>query len=734
VTLQGDDIAITFHTQGLYQGAIAAIATGVGKVNIPKENFAPETGLLRQDRKLATLRENSVNYHKNPQDLQVKSLRWASGPLFAKLVLKVAPNAAPGDVAEYVFQIPKLGAEFTETELSYPEEPNSSDTVGAKGNAMLTGLLHLGDNPADQRFVPVPAGVRRPFRTLFNSYNSALVNAKAGLSLAAVPYTHNGLPFTGIEPDGRVFFCGPGQRTNGGSNSGTLRVFWAQMRYVFSKATAPDDLWQLYTRCFQPLTAVVDEPWATPEHLAKFTSGAAEGFWKIQYWGKPFEATLAMNYMSGYTNEIEKMLARVPGEDDFALPRLMPTREDIDGAWRKAQGAHPVDPWGLTYSTSALVPFSAFLRPTTWLDRKCASLADVSRLANGRVTAEGWPHVRSFANAFNMHVGTYLMGLWGGRKTGNRDLARWCLDATQSQNVLGTYGHGQRPYTMNLGNSDASDSLYQFISDFWLRAIELICQEDLALHPSIYGKYFDAVDVNADIYQATITETGERKPSWWRATFFRTQTHDHRWEGWAVAPYVGMFAKASDGGKVGLTEACYYMQRDVGTVPSYNSVLYFFFPGAMLKGLAAYHPVPRPPLPGDVKVAPAGGKNVVTWSPVAGDVAGYRIYRARGDDTPWTWINSPYSKMAAFVPWTNAQRPQKPKPVKKGETPVEPPAPEPYEWKIPAIPDTLVKGTTFTDPDGQPGDLYTVTAEDKAGRESRWFPNEPLPQPASTRP
>src|SRR5439155_27076677 len=141
--LAGVDIQVTFHTGGKLAGAIVHIATSAGKVAIPEENSAPEVKLIRQDSKLKRLRESPINYYTHPEDIVVKDLRWDSGPLLAKLVLKIVPRAAPSDMAEYVFMIPKHGSEFMQTELFYPEEPGTSDTVGAKGNAVLTGKLIL---------------------------------------------------------------------------------------------------------------------------------------------------------------------------------------------------------------------------------------------------------------------------------------------------------------------------------------------------------------------------------------------------------------------------------------------------------------------------------------------------------------------------------------------------------------------------------------------------------------
>ena len=739
VTLAGEEIRVTFHAAGKLAGAIANIETKVGKVAIPEQNFAPEVKLVRQDAKLQVKRESPINYYTAPEAVHVKELRWASGPHYAKLRLKIAPVAAAEDIAEYIFVIPKHGSQIVQTQVFYPEEQGTSDTVGAKSNAMLTGKLVLGDDGADQQIVAVPAGLRKRLRTMFKNESKALVNTKSGVSLALIPYVQGGASYAGQEPDGRVFFCGsPDFQTRGGSNSGSLRAFWGEGRFIFSNATTLDELWAQSCRSFQPLTAVVDEPWATLEDFSRFNSQAAEFFPKIQNWGRGFDSNLAIQYLLKQNDKSQAMLAKLSAGPAPALINYIPTVEAIAEAAKKSQGAGAIDPWGLTYSRSMLAALSAFAYPNDHLDQQIALTAEASRLVNGRVNEYGWPHVKSFANALNMHVGTYLMGIWGGRKTGNQDLVRWCLDATQNQAILGVFGHGQRPYSLNPGGADGTDSLYQMTSDFWLRAIELICNEDLSLHPSIYSHYLDAVDVNADLYQGSLTVRPEKTGSWRRATFHRTQSHDHRWEAWACGPYLGVLADAADGGQVGLTEACYFMHRFVGKEIGYNELGYFLFSEVLLcKALPHYRPAARPPLPGNVQVKPAGGKNVVTWAPVQGSIAGYRIYRAEKPGGPWTWVNSPYTGVPQFVPPTDAQRPKpppKPKQPKKGEAPPPPPpAPPPavpYDLKVPKIPDTLIKGTSYADAGGTPESQYFVTAQDKDGRESRWFPDEPLPNPA----
>ena len=79
----------------------------------------------------------------------------------------------------------------------------------------------------------------------------------------------------------------------------------------------------------------------------------------------------------------------------------------------------------------------------------------------------------------------------------------------------------------------------------------------------------------------------------------------------------------------------------------------------------------------------------VAWSPVESAV-GYRIYRSERIGKPLTFLNSPYT------------------PEKRGE---------------------LAKDTNYVDEAGSQDYFYFVTAVDKDGHESSWFPDEPIPRP-----
>jgi hypothetical protein len=136
---------------------------------------------------------------------------------------------------------------------------------------------------------------------------------------------------------------------------------------------------------------------------------------------------------------------------------------------------------------------------------------------------------------------------------------------------------------------------------------------------------------------------------------------------------------------------------------------------------------------------------VVTWDAVP-NANGYRIYRAEQPGGPWIWLNSPYTNQPAFVLPTDAEKKAwqaeadadnatkarqlalaDAKKLKK-EQRVEAWTKMPEaSAKAAPIPDTLVKATRFEDPQATDKSIYMITAQDAAGRESRWFPNEPIP-------
>lgn len=705
VTLAGEELSLGFRITGPRAGTVASLGSPRGALTLPDKLLAPSLTLVRYDAKCAVVRSTPLSYAA-PEEVEVRDLRWAAGPLFAKLVLRIGPKGVP-DSVEYTYQIPRRGAEFTITERVFPEEADSDQVVGAKDNVLLGGRLTLG--AATPALAKIPAGLRRLVRNVHNYSLPALVDQAAGLSLLAVPYVLSGDQTLALDGQ-NVQIRGPVFSRNGDANSGNLRSFWAQVRCVLTNATSEEPLWEAMRPTLQTLTAVVDEPGITAADFSDAMAEVAKGYSDIKYWGKGWQQSAAMDYLTRKTAAFEKGLAGVaapakpPKNDEATLEYWLP-------AWAKpAEGetASPprpsgkvdtgrLDPYQISYGMSSIPSFARWFTTSERLDRICLAAGEASYRVNGVVDERGSPLITCFATALNMQIGTLHLALHGGLKLDRPDLVRFVRDTVHAQGVTAISGRGQRPYHSRLRDEPGgrTDALYEAIADLYLRSAELACDEDFWLHPAIYGRYADCIDVTADLQHRSLVDDGKRAQSWWRGNFFRTQSHDHRWEAWDSLPYIGMLGHAGETAPAGLTEAAYFLRRRIGRAVNWAELMPMYHTEINLtRGLVGWKPKPSPPLPGEVKTVPTASGIQLTWTaPVGMPITGYRIYRAERMGGPWIFMNSPHAD------------PGKPAPANGA----------------------LVNGTSFSDPAGKPGQVYWVTAVDAAGMESRWFADEPGP-------
>ncbi|OAI53893.1 hypothetical protein AYO44_15650 [Planctomycetaceae bacterium SCGC AG-212-F19] len=694
VTLAGDDLQVTFWTEGPHAGSIAAIRSALGAVSVPDNLLAPSLTLDRQGPDLAVTRHTPLSY-RSPDGLAIRDLRFGAGPLFAKFMVRIGPRGLP-DTAEFTYIVPRHGNLFVQTQRLFADELVTTDVVGASANALLTGRLLLGDAPVEQRVVRVPAGLRRLTRATTEHLHPALVNPRARLSLLAIPYVQRGVQGIELTPDGSVSILGNGewQRTPG-AGSEDLRSFWGQVRFVFSQATTEDELWEVSRVHMQPLTAVVDEPGVATDDLHL----------RLKELMKQFPATHSRSWMQeagrlytlGDQAGLAKLLASEGGRagpDTLAYwldgarkaraevtkDGTLPLREDDKG---RASG--PLDPWNVTHAATPMIALAALGQPSAPLDRLARAMGQAQRLFNGRVDPQGFPYIDCFHRALNMQTGPIAAGLHGARKAGDADLLQFYRDCARSAGELAIHGRGERS-SPAAGDPGASDFLYGTTSDYFLRVAELVAGEDLWIHPAVYGRYFDCVDVTADLCHRTVAPSA-RTPSWYRANFFRGQGNDRRLETWSAGPFLGLLARAGEGGSVGLTEACYFARHVSGQRLNWIDITTFFHADiALREGLPRYRSQSAPPLPAGIQVTRREAETTVRWQPVADPaLLGYRIYRAEHVGGPWTLLNSPYT---------------------------EPPG-------------RLVTETEYRDTAGR--QVYYVTAVDTSRRESRWFPDEPLP-------
>ncbi|HLP07217.1 MAG TPA: hypothetical protein VK178_03565 [Opitutaceae bacterium] len=681
VTLAGQDLALTFFADGPRAGALTAIAPRGHIVELPDGWIAPRLTLVRQALDCSELRRSTLDYAE-PDELEVREVRWGAGPLFATFAVRFGPRGQP-DSAEFTYRVPLKGALFVQTERLAPEGEPTSEAVGAADHQLLAGRLRLAGS-SDSSARAIPAGLRKLTRATSGHTLTALVAAGGKSALLAVPAVQTGGGEIETGRGGAFSVAGAETfRRNKDGNSGTLRAFWGELRYVFTGATDDEALWHEARRQLQPLVAIVDEPTLGPAEVRAAMPAVAQRFREIQSWSRQWPQDAALLQLERDGAKLAALLARKPalaeGEPTFHLPQWAKPEPMLP---RDAKDQGRIDPYQLGYGSS-VIPLLDRLSSSPKRPAAAHAIGLATRRAFGRVNAAGFPYVDCFATAFNMQIGPLGLALFGARGTDDPQLASWALDALHSPSVTAMYGHGQRAYPGETRRPEPSDFLYAGICEFHLRSIELATGEDLWIHPAAIGRYFDCVDVTADLQHHVLP--GGRGKSWYRANFFRGQAHDHRWENWSAAPLVGLFARAADRGQIGSTEAAYWVDQQSRTKQPWAELMWFAHTDLLLE-LIERLPAAQsaPALPADVSKSRAGGANRLRWSPVAGAI-GYRVYRAKQVGGPWVWLNSPYAK--------------------------EPTAP--------------LTTTEFTDSEGREGDSYLVTAVDAAGRESRWYAEEP---------
>lgn len=694
VKLAGEDLKLTFRTKGDRAGIITDIESSLGPVSLPHKQWAPRLVLVRQSADLKEQRRTTVSYLEK-DSVDVRDVRVGAGPLFAKCIVRVGPKGIP-DHAEYTYIVPRKGNWFLQRQRLHPDEYDTTDVVGCDMNFLLQGRLVLGKPSAEQKVVKIPSGLRKLVRGVHGYTTSAIVNSDARLSLIPIPCVQQAVPAIqgGSGPDGYVSIPGPAsfKRTRG-ANSDPLRSFWTEVRYVWSSSTVVEDLWTTSLPHRQPLVAVVDEAWLKRDDLHSIFArmmSKVEGHHSIGW-----EVDAARLYTSG---QMESFLKRYQSSCGKAERHdkehwLAGARKAYDkmseggtrkiAEWEKGKASGGLDPWNITYGTSPLPVFSALVRPSEGADLVCLAMSEAQRAFNGRVDEFGFSYIDCFHSAFNMQVGSILLGLHAGCRFENHALSQFFRDCSRTPAVLDIYGHGERTYPSLRSEGGNSDVLYQMTSDYFLRMAEIATGEDLWLHPMVHGRYLDMVDVTADLMHRMSDAT--KTPSWHRANFMRGQCHDHRWEAWSAGPFARLLKQDGNGPLVGITEACYYARRLERYAANRWNVTYVFLADVAIDKTLSWPSTRRGPLlPGTTQVKRESSGNLVRWSKVEGDILGYRVYRAPQIGGPWTFLNSPY---------------------------VNPPG-------------RLIPITRFLDSEGKQGDRYFVTAVDKNRRESRWFPDE----------
>ena len=611
-------------------------------------------------------------------------LEWGSGPLFAKVRTKF--RADDGTTLEQVFRIPAHGREIVLSSAVFA--PSSAAVV--RENQLLT---MPADGSADAlKVAQVPAGVRSALRAEHAYTVTALLREKANDALLAVPLVIGG-------PNGRWTISKEGAITLHGQKNlrrgnegekGSLYGYWTEVRLVpVASGSTPEILWQTYRRHVQPLTAVVEEPAASVDQLHAALREIVREMKPIGWRQEAGRAVVlgdearAMKIMAQGPEQREADVAALLRGAENARAKITNSGERKIKEHEKGRAYGRLDPYHITYTQSAAAALAVLREAPPQVSAVNLAMARGVREVGGRVDGLGNPYIDCFSRTLNMQMGPVLLGVTAGKAANDAELVAFYRDLAKSPPVLGIFGRGQRPYTgAPAKSSDQTDYLYQAICDFWLRATELLANENLDLHPLAYSRFTDCIDVLADQYHGIAAQHKDELPGLARANFFRGQAHTHRWLGWSAAPYIRLLENPDDRGLIGLTEAIRHTRSLKGRWKNWPDLTFYVLADLLVReALGRYQAPELLPPPGGLSVKRKDESPGVqlTWESREG-AASHRVYRADTEGGPYVWLNSPHSAPA-------------------GEQ---------------------VASTSFVDPAGKPNHLYVVTSVDPAGREGKW--------------
>mgnify|MGYP001342045005 CR=1 FL=1 len=612
-----------------------------------------------------------------------REVEWAEGPLFGKM--RVRWTGPDETKLEQEFRIPRDGREVVVTTAVYPSR---RDAAVVKENRLLEGRVTAARGGA-LKVVRVPAGIRHPLRAQHAYDLTALADEPGKKALLAVPLVvGGGNGRWGVDGDTVSLHGQRNLRRGKEGEKSSLFAFWTEVRLVPVNGDASvEALWSKYREHVQPLVAVVDEPGVTFDDLHPALQQVVREMKPI---GWRQEAGRAL--VLGDEARAMKILTQGPKEKEADADALVRGAENARAKitnngqrkvleHEKGRAYGGLDPYHVTYTQSAAAALAAFMDAPSRVTEVNLAMARGVRRVGGMVDAGGSPYVDCFNRTLNMQMGAVLFGLTAGAKAGDAELVRFYRDLATAPAVLGVFGRGQRPYTgAPATRPDQTDYLYQAICDFWLRATEILGNEDLGLHPLAYSRFTDCVDVMADLYHGPAANHKAELPGLARANFYRGQAHTHRWLGWSAAPYIRLLEKPEEAGAVGATEALHYTHSLKGRWKNWPDLTFYVLADLLVReGPSRYE---RPELldaPTRVRVQRGARETEIAWEAASG-ASGYRIYRSDTPGGPYRWLNSPHA-----------------------ETPGKP-----------------ITSTRFVDAGAKKEACYVVTAVDGSGREGRW--------------
>lgn len=605
------------------------------------------------------------------------SLDWGSGPIFAKVAFRNRDKSGASEI-EQVFRV------FSDGSINLIQTIKLSGAEGrmtVKTQDFLSGQVRGAENLIVR---PQSAGLIASLADVHRGYQvDGLWEDKRSQGWLVVPGSLGGTAGrVELERHRQFRLRAPGAMTSGEGDArpGTVRAFWSEVTLYPAKREGAGLARAVLLAASQPLVAAVDRPGLdVAAAVARIQDNVRE--MKPVGWvnetvvrhlsGRP--ATFPKRNWVVEEDPAHWLAAAQRAEAKVTKNSSRPLAEH-----EKGRAAGSLDPYHITYGSTGL----AFWLMRDELPRapqvSLRAQLEAVRRHLARTDEGGWPYLDVFARNQNMQMGPPFLAM--ADRDADPDLRRFYRDQLAAPPIAAVQLHGQRPYEGRpQPGSVPSDALYQGVVDFFLHASELVLNESLGFQPVAFGRYLDAIDVNADLYHPAHARAAEQGFGFSHANFFRTQSHLHRWLNWGPAPFIALLQSPAEDGLVpGSTEVWYFANALAGRWKNWPDQSWLFLASELPRQAAAFAPPPRPEQVKSVRIQRDKKGNHVTWekNPQA---TSYRVYRLRTGQSP-VWLNSPYRT--------------------GGEA-----AAESLGWD---------------DAGGDPEDRYRVHVIDSAGRESGW--------------
>jgi hypothetical protein len=601
---------------------------------------------------------------------------WGTGPVFAKVVVQFSDET--GAMVTQIFRV------FGDGSLNIIQTIKPSDqTTGLTlvdqdfGDGTVESPDQLTVRPQTAEIVDALVGVHPGYVV------DAILSPGKSNGWLVVPGSLGGVAGrVKIEPNGHFQIQGPESLTPGVGDSrpGTVKAFWAEVTLVPARREGSGLERATLIAAGQPLVAVVERPGVS---LAMAVSRLRDNVQEMKPVGWINESLI--RFLNGKQNPFPRRNWPAEGDPESWVASAEQAKAKVTGNSsrpvqdaEKGRAAGPLDPYHFTYGTTALVYWLLHDDLPVPVLKSLRAQMEAVRRELGRTNEEGWPYLDVFFRTQNMQMGPPLLTL--ADAGADPELRRYYRDQLLAPTVGAVMLRGLRPYAGSSQTKPSeSDTLYQAVVDIMLRATELSMDESLGLQPVAFGRYLDAIDVNADLYHPVFQRSIGEGGLFARANFFRTQSHLHRWLAWGPAPFIALLQVPPEKGSPfpGATEAWQFANMLSGQWKNWPDQSWLFLASVLPDKAATYKPAMRPAAIMPVHFQHLSDGNHVAWEPQP-DAVAYRVYRLRTGFPP-LWVGSPYH---------GGKR--------------------------------MDASTERIDTEGKPDDAYLVHVMDKEGRESAW--------------